>query len=78
MTLIYCCLIIIIIIGSTVLGGPGPPQANILGIRQPIPTGQILCVFLYPVKPSRFWTATVALYTCITEGGGKRELGRPL
>jgi len=46
----------IIIIGSTALDGPWPPQANvasdsILGSHQSISTTYFPCVFLYPVNP---------------------------
>jgi hypothetical protein len=46
-------IIIIIIIGSTALGGPWPPQANVASNLyprqpQPISTTQFPCVFLCP------------------------------
>jgi hypothetical protein len=47
-------IVVIIIIGSTALGllKQMSSATSILGSRQPVPTTQFLCVFLYPDNPS--------------------------
>jgi hypothetical protein len=63
-------VIIIIIIGSTALGGPWPPQANVASDIYPGHppanfNNPVSYVFFYPFNPSLFRSATSSLTSII-------------